>query len=76
MRMIVEAFKESLELGLEKPKQTVVRIGDVIVLPSNTPDEPICLKPLIRLLNWLPRFFGFLDRIAASHFPCRLIPLT
>lgn len=42
MRMIVEAFKDYLELGLEKPKQTVVRIGDVIVLPSNTPDEPIC----------------------------------
>jgi hypothetical protein len=25
MRMIVEAFKETLELGLEKPKQVVVR---------------------------------------------------
>lgn len=24
MRMIVEAFKETLELGLEKPKQVVV----------------------------------------------------
>jgi hypothetical protein len=26
MRMIVEAFKETLELGLTKPKQIVVRI--------------------------------------------------
>jgi hypothetical protein len=25
MRMIVEAFKDTLELGLEKPKQVVVR---------------------------------------------------
>jgi hypothetical protein len=25
MRMIVDAFKETLELGLEKPKQVVVR---------------------------------------------------
>jgi hypothetical protein len=31
MRIIVEAFKETLELGLEKPKQTVVRV--VVVLP-------------------------------------------
>lgn len=26
MRMIVEAFKDSLELGLQKPKQVVVSI--------------------------------------------------
>jgi hypothetical protein len=25
MRMIVDAFKDTLELGLEKPKQVVVR---------------------------------------------------
>ncbi len=25
MRMIVESFKDTLELGLEKPKQVVVR---------------------------------------------------
>jgi len=27
MRMIVEAFKDTLELGLEKPEQVVVRIS-------------------------------------------------
>jgi hypothetical protein len=27
MRMIVDAFKETLELGLEKPKQVVVRFS-------------------------------------------------
>ena len=27
MRMIVEAFKDALEIGLEKPEQTVVRIA-------------------------------------------------
>ncbi len=29
MRMIVDAFKDTLELGLEKPKQVVVRFGSL-----------------------------------------------
>jgi hypothetical protein len=29
MRMIVDAFKDTLELGLEKPKQVVVRFHPV-----------------------------------------------
>ena len=35
MRMIVEAFKETLELGLEEAGQIVVRIGDVIIAGQN-----------------------------------------
>ena len=33
MRMIVEAFKDSLELGLQKENQVVVRITSPIVVP-------------------------------------------
>ena len=29
MRMIVDAFKDTLELGLEKPKQVVVRFSSL-----------------------------------------------
>jgi hypothetical protein len=55
----------------------VVRIGDVIVLSSNTPDESICfLETPIHLLKWLARFFGSFDNIGALHFPCQLISLT
>jgi hypothetical protein len=38
MRMIVDAFKDTLELGLEKPKQVVVRFP---LLWSWFPQTPI-----------------------------------
>jgi hypothetical protein len=38
MRMIVDAFKDTLELGLEKPKQVVVRFP---LLSSWVPKTPI-----------------------------------
>jgi len=34
MRMIVDAFKETLELGLEKPKQVVVRFRSLRPNPA------------------------------------------
>lgn len=37
MRMIVDAFKDTLELGLEKPKQVVVRFPYYLVLAPQTP---------------------------------------
>lgn len=37
MRMIVDAFKDTLELGLEKPKQVVVRFLYYLVLGPQTP---------------------------------------
>ena len=37
MRMIVDAFKETLELGLEKPKQVVVRLGSLGLDSDPTP---------------------------------------
>lgn len=33
MRMIVDAFKDTLELGLEKPKQVVVRFNSLWTQP-------------------------------------------
>lgn len=33
MRMIVDAFKDTLELGLEKPKQVVVRFSSFWTQP-------------------------------------------
>jgi hypothetical protein len=38
MRMIVDAFKDTLELGLEKPKQVVVRFHLLARVP-NPPDR-------------------------------------
>ena len=37
MRMIVDAFKDTLELGLEKPKQVVVRFLYYLFLGPQTP---------------------------------------
>jgi hypothetical protein len=70
--MIVEAFKETLELGLEKPKQVVVRpfffcfslplsstpttTGE-IVLPPNPP-LPYPTLPLIRLMDGIYAAIG------------------
>ena len=34
MRMIVDAFKDTLELGLEKPKQIVVRFLYLVLCPK------------------------------------------
>jgi hypothetical protein len=34
MRMIVDAFKDTLELGLEKPKQVVVRFLYLVLGPQ------------------------------------------
>jgi hypothetical protein len=39
MRMIVDAFKDTLELGLEKPKQVVVRFPSTLVLVPPNPDQ-------------------------------------
>lgn len=39
MRMIVDAFKDTLELGLEKPKQVVVRFPLTLVLVPPNPDQ-------------------------------------
>jgi hypothetical protein len=39
MRMIVDAFKDTLELGLEKPKQVVVRFPLPLVLVPPNPDQ-------------------------------------
>jgi hypothetical protein len=39
MRMIVDAFKDTLELGLEKPKQVVVRFPLLSSLGPQNPDR-------------------------------------
>jgi hypothetical protein len=39
MRMIVDAFKDTLELGLEKPKQVVVRFPYALVSVPPNPDQ-------------------------------------
>ena len=39
MRMIVDAFKDTLELGLEKPKQVVVRFPSTLVSVPPNPDH-------------------------------------
>ena len=45
MRMIVEAFKDTLELGLEKPKQVVVRpsLGPSITIGNHVPGSLLLL---------------------------------
>jgi hypothetical protein len=49
MRMIVDAFKDTLELGLEKPKQVVVRLRLCLVIRSQSYDcgtgRVTCLLP-------------------------------
>lgn len=50
MRMIVEAFKDTLELGLEKKNQVVVRI---ILCPYSLPlPPPLCMFPLLPPMVW------------------------
>ena len=46
MRMIVEAFKDTLELGLEKPKQVVVRrsLGPSIMTRNRARGAGVPLK--------------------------------
>ena len=50
MRMIVDAFKDTLELGLEKPKQVVVRFNSLWT-------QPLRLEPGDRLSAIPPPIF-------------------
>lgn len=45
MRMIVDAFKDTLELGLEKPKQVVVRFP---LRPQNPDQNGLCVGDVKR----------------------------
>lgn len=52
--MIVEAFKDTLELGLQKPKQTVV--SSILVANDVIPTNCTANDPHLRL--WLANWSG------------------
>jgi hypothetical protein len=64
--MIVDAFKDTLELGLEKPKQVVVRFLYYLVLGPQTP-----IREWGGDTYWMERGISPMRPLRAPLFPLR-----
>jgi hypothetical protein len=69
MRMIVDAFKDTLELGLEKPKQVVVRFPLLGLWVPKPRSERVETFPPMRPLR-APLFYPFAGCMTKRVAPC------